>query len=238
MTDPPKLETKNRKLRLSIAAVLAAVIVTLWFNDFPLSSIREDLQAGGWISKVLFVVIGITALTLLVPKTAISMLCGSVFGWSEGITLMLVVAVCAALINYYLGYFFFRTAVDRMSTSSERRAWIPILRHIAKEANAQLHFLVRMTPIPTAFISYAMGSCGSRIKPFLVGTALAIVPQSLWINVGSKMDFYSSEEINSLKIWSLAISILFATITSGWISQLARKRILSVKVTSEKETLP
>ncbi len=208
-----------------IPAVLIAVGVSLMVAGVDINSIvRNSIDRAGIWAPVVFVALGVAALTVLVPKTAVSVLSGAFFGTLTGSLLMLFVAVFAAAINYSLGRWWFRGDVERMLTRSRAPNWLRGLRGVAADAGPGFHLLVRMTPIPTSVISYTMGASGSRVVPFLVGAAAAVIPQSLWVHGGTVLSVSVNEGNTSAVQWigpvvSIAAAILVAALLPRLVAQ-------------------
>ena len=219
---------QKTKIKWIVGFSLIGSIVLLLLSGIKIESTQKILSLSNRTAPILFVLIGSLALTLLVPKTPVSVFSGAVFGWKLGTALMLAVALIAAVVNYYLGSYFFRSTVIHAASSNKYKLWLPVLRLAAETANTKSHFLVRLTPIPTAFISYIMGAMGSRIRPFLMGTALAVLPQSLWVNVGANSEIMDSGTINTMKLFSLCVSIGAAILASTWISRRVRKELKAI----------
>ena len=226
-----------QKTKWAIALVLATGIAAMRYVDIQIEA-AEQLFGGTNVHPIiLFLAGGTAALIMLVPKTPISILGGIIFGWWLGTLLMFAVALLAATTNYYLGRFLFRSAINRFELKSNQRVWIPALRNAAREANVYLHFLVRLTPVPTSIISYSMGASGSRLFPFLLGTLLAVIPQSLWINVGANYGQLEASQMTTAKILSLTISLLAAIAVAVWIPKIVQAHIRSSQFIEKEQNL-
>lgn len=182
-----------------------------------------------WASPIPYTLGASIALTLLIPKTPVSILSGILFGWTLGTLVMLAVALIAATLNYHLGRYLFRSAMDSLAANTKYRIWLPALRKVTEQGTTKMHFFIRLTPIPTAMISYIMGASGSRMRPFLRGTALAVLPQSLWVNVGASYDQVDSVTANSLKLWSLLVSLAAAVFVTIYVAKLAQRELRTLK---------
>jgi len=225
----------TQKIKWVIALGLVTGIGILSYLDIQVESAQQLLQDANVHPVASFLVGGTIALIMLVPKTPISILGGMIFGWWLGTLLMLAVALLAAVVNYYLGRFLFRSAMDRLEQTSTQKTWILAVRRAAREANAYLHFLVRLTPIPTSMISYSMGASGSRLMPFLLGTLLAVIPQSLWINVGANYSQLEASHTTTAKIISFVTSLFAAVFVACWITKIAKNHIRTSNLIETKQ---
>ena len=222
------MNSSSRKL--IIGTGLLCLIVGFWLIGLDFEPAPQMLSHISWADPIFFIAPATLAMTLLVPKTPVSIVSGVLFGWPLGTLLMVVVALLAATTNYYLGYFFFRSTIDRLALTSKHRSWLPALRKTTKEGSTKHHFLVRLTPIPTAMISYIMGAAGSNWRPFLQGTALAVIPQSVWVRVGADYEKVDSASISSIKTFSFILSIIAAILTSIYVAKVARRELKSTEV--------
>ncbi len=226
-----------QKTKWVLALGLATGIVAMRYVNIQIEAVEQLFGVTNVHPIILFLAIGTAALIMLVPKTPISILGGMIFGWWLGTLLMFALALLAATTNYYLGRFLFRSAINRFELKSDQKAWIPALRTAAREANVYLHFLVRLTPIPTSIISYSMGASGSRLFPFLLGTLLAVIPQSLWINVGANYREVETSQMNTAKVMSLTISLLAAIAVAVWIPKIVQAHIRRSQLIETKQDL-
>lgn len=204
----------------------------LWFGS-NFAGLHSRMEALGVWAPLAFIFFGVTALTLLVPKTAVSVTAGALFGTLAGGGLMLLVAVIAAGINYHIGRWWLHDSIDRKlekSSENERyRPWIRAIRDVAAESGFQFHFLIRLTPIPTTLISYAMGMSGSKITPFLLAAAAAVLPQLLWVHGGTAATLVEEPAFSVFRWITIGISIVAGIAISLLVPKLALRRINSMK---------
>ncbi|MGI9471559.1 MAG: VTT domain-containing protein [Rubripirellula sp.] len=180
-----------------------------------------------------FILAGVIALTVLVPKTAVSVAAGALFGTLVGGALMLAIAVIAAAVNYHIGRWWLHDSIDRKLADaggdSQHQRWFHAIRDVASEAGFRFHFLIRLTPIPTTLISYAMGASGSKTKPFLLAAAAAVLPQLLWVHGGTAASLIDEPAVPVLRWCTVAVSILAGIAISVLVPKMAFRRIESMK---------
>jgi hypothetical protein len=82
-----------------------------------------------------------------------------------------------------------------------------------------------------------MGASGSRLFPFLLGTLLAVIPQSLWINVGANYGQLEASQMTTAKILSLTISLLAAIAVAVWIPKIVQAHIRSSQFIEKEQNL-
>ncbi len=138
----------------------------------PLHRVATD---AGRLGPVVAVGTATALLLALVPRTAISLACGALFGAVSGTLYALAAAILCAAIGFALGRhlgrdFVARHARGRLSTMDEwlsRKGTLAVL-------------VVRLIPIaPYGLVSYAYGSSGTRPRPYLAGSALGATPSAV-----------------------------------------------------------
>lgn len=216
-----------RSSRSWLPAIPIVVGIVLWYSGVRLNDWNQWVANAGVWAPLLFVLVGIASLTLLVPKTAVSVLSGAMFGTLVGSLLMLCVAVVAAALNYGIGRWWLRDQMNRTIEASPTQSWLRAIRDVAAESDFRFHLMLRLTPLPTAMISYAMGASGSRMGPFLLGAALAVIPQSLWVHGGTAVTALSEPGTSSLRWFGIVLSLAAATATAIAVPRLAMHRLES-----------
>ncbi|SMP39663.1 hypothetical protein SAMN06265222_101340 [Neorhodopirellula lusitana] len=92
----------------------------------------------------------------------------------------------------------------------------------AHQAGLGFHLLVRLTPIPTTVISYAMGAASARQIPYVTAALLASIPQWLWVYCAASA---SEGSPSTAKWFSIGCSAFAAIALSFWIP----RQLLRVK---------
>lgn len=191
-----------------------------WFGD-----------AGPW-AQTAFILTGIAMISVLVPKTIVSITAGALFGTALGSALMLIIAVLAAALNYSIGHWWLRESIDEriaLGGSHNRIIWARAIRDTAREAGFGFHFLMRLSPLPTTVISYAMGASGSRLCPFLLAAAVAVIPQMLWVHSGTAVSLLNEPDPSALRWASIGVSVTAAIIISSIVPRVAARRVQSMR---------
>jgi uncharacterized membrane protein YdjX (TVP38/TMEM64 family) len=165
------------KRRLLRFAVLAAVVGGLAAASavLPLREIADAVVALGPAAAVAIAVVGGLLLSVLVPRTAITLACGALLGPATGAATALAAAVIAAIATYYAGRWAGRGVLaaraggrlDRLDGWLNRRGLSAVL-------------LVRFLPLaPFGLIGYAYGTTSVCRKRYLLGTTLASIPSAV-----------------------------------------------------------
>ncbi|WP_236554002.1 TVP38/TMEM64 family protein [Nocardioides sp. AX2bis] len=159
-------------LVLAFAAASVALHLSGWSGPERLQALVES---AGWAGAAVFVV-GY-ALLVLVPSPAslLTILSGVLFGLWWGTLLAWAGALLGAFGGFLLGRRLGRPAVDRMLRGRLEHADRVLARHGLVAVLA-----VRLLPLfPFTPINYASGLLGVRLRDYVLGTALGIVPGAL-----------------------------------------------------------
>jgi uncharacterized membrane protein YdjX (TVP38/TMEM64 family) len=223
---------KYVSLRFLVPLTLLACGVGLVVSGFHFSDLREELaRSGKWI-PLIFVLCGVAAMSVWVPKTAVSLSAGAIFGTFLGGFLMLFVAVAAAILNYSLARWWLHNAIctklDREQQSSSRKR-LRDIRNLAAEAGFLFHLMVRLSPIPTTLISYTMGASGSRLRPFLSAAAVAVLPQLLWVQSGASVAMIADGSASTSHWVAVFTSVAAAVLTSILVPTMALRQMKQMK---------
>jgi uncharacterized membrane protein YdjX (TVP38/TMEM64 family) len=167
----------GRKQGLIRVGVLAAVIGGLGVAaaTLPLRDIAHSLPALGPVAAVAMAVVGGLLLSVLVPRTAITLACGALLGAAQGAATALAAAVIAAIATYYLGRWAGRGALSARSGGRLERldGWL-------NRRGLSAVLLVRFLPLaPFGLIGYAYGTTSVCRKRYLLGTTLASIPSAV-----------------------------------------------------------
>ena len=145
---------------------------------------------------------------------------------------MLIIAVVAAALNYAIGRWWLFESINRKLNDAGQRnraMWVRAVRDVASDAGFGFHFLIRLSPVPTTLISYAMGASGSRMRPFLLAAAVAVIPQTLWVHGGTAATLIADHNDSALRWTSVAIAVLAAIAISILVPRMAMARIIAMK---------
>lgn len=177
MTSVEQAATSDpRRTALVRAGALALGVgaVALLASQTPLQSLPDQVRGLGAFGPVAAIAAAVPLLMALVPRTALSLACGLLFGAIAGAAVSLTAAVCAATATFLLGRWAGRRFVqDRLRGRLARAdAWL------ARRGTLAV-VVVRLLPIaPFGLVGYAYGTSGTRMRHYLAGTAIGGAPSS------------------------------------------------------------
>ncbi len=236
MNMPPASRTVHRPLpgkgsrRFFVPAILVACAAVLLFLGVDIGDTKDWLrQLGPW-APIMFVAVAVPLMSILVPKTAVSVTAGALFGTALGSALMVVIAVTAAGTNYAIGRWWLRESIDRMladrsQRSDEEETLKQAIAETAADAGFALHLMIRLSPVPTMIISYSIGAVGGRLRPYLAAAAVAVIPQMLWVHSGTAASLGHDQNPSTLRWISIGLSVMMAIAISVIVPRKAMQRL-------------
>jgi uncharacterized membrane protein YdjX (TVP38/TMEM64 family) len=243
MNKPIAFTPYSSRLPRSIIFILCAIVsvscLILIGVGTSLSSIQAwlrtvSVEAPIWAAPILFVAISIVLMSLVVPKTVVSVTAGALFGTQLGGLLVTIIALSAAALNFVIGRWCFAQLIDRrIQVAVDSGAnWPRALRELASEGGLGFHLLFRFAPIPSMIVNYSMGAANARMVPYLLGAAIGVLPQLLWVHGGTIATVDPVGDQNSLvSAWrpiTAGVSILAAIAISVLIPKQVMRRIESM----------
>jgi uncharacterized membrane protein YdjX (TVP38/TMEM64 family) len=171
---PARVDWRRRLLRIGLlGGVVAGVGAAAAL--LPLQSVASQIAAFGTAGAVAIAVVGGLLLSVLVPRTAITLACGALLGPATGAATALAAAVIAAIATYLLGRWAGRGALAARSGGRLERldGWL-------NRRGLSAVLLVRFLPLaPYGLIGYAYGTTSVCRKQYLLGTTLASIPSAV-----------------------------------------------------------
>lgn len=152
----------------TVAALAVAAMV------LPLRKLPEYIEGMGAAGVLAAVPVGALLLSGLIPRSAISLAFGALFGPLLGAACAMSAAILAATGTFAVGRWLGRDAVERIC-----QRWGKLGRLDALTARRGLLavIVVRLMPVaPFGVIGYAYGASSVRVRHYLLGTLLAGTP--------------------------------------------------------------
>ncbi len=160
---------------LLLLLLLAAVAASIIWGPPDLERLRAEVEASGTRGPALF--LGVYVLLALVPwpKAVLTAAAGALFGLWVGAGLALAGALGGAVIAFGIGRLLGRDAVDRLLRGKVARVDALLAEH-----GLSAVLVVRLLPlVPFTAVNYASGLSGVRFAPYVVGSALGMIPGTL-----------------------------------------------------------
>lgn len=171
---PAPMGWKRRLVRFGLLGLVVAGLAVA-AAILPLQEIADTVAKLGPAAAVGVAVVGGLLLSVLVPRTAITVACGALLGASIGAATALAAAVIAATATYYAGRWAGRGALQARVGGRLQRldGWL-------NRRGLAAVLLVRFLPLaPFGLIGYAYGTTSVCQKRYLLGTTLASIPSAI-----------------------------------------------------------
>ncbi len=151
-------------------------------DGFDVDTIRAQVDDAGPLGWAVFFVLYVAAVVLLAPGTPISLLGAALFGFAVGFPLVWAGAVVGTLITFLLARHLGAGFVETLFGERVRTAQGWTANH-----GLGLVLLVRLVPLfPFNFVNYFLGLTRVRVRDYVIGTALGIIPgTALFMLIGA-----------------------------------------------------
>jgi uncharacterized membrane protein YdjX (TVP38/TMEM64 family) len=199
-----------------VLIVLAAIGLAVVLGTPDVAAMRSRVDAAGRWGPALFFVL-YAGLTLLPsPKALLTAAGGALFGLWVGAGLALAAALVGAIASFGLGRLLGRDAVDRLI-----RGRLARVDEMLADHGLSAVLVVRLVPlVPFTAINYASGLSGVGFRPYVLGSAVGMVPGSL---------AYAALGAYGTNPWGLAAagSVLVVLVVGGswWARRLDARQV-------------
>ncbi|XAS77125.1 TVP38/TMEM64 family protein [Dermatophilaceae bacterium Sec6.4] len=196
-----------------LALIAAGTVAVLLVGIPDAATLRENFAQAGVLGVLAFIALYALLSLTPIPASALTIAAGISFGLVRGILVVDVAATIGAIAALYLGRLLGRDAVRGMAG-----ARLDSLDELLSRRGLVSVLLVRMVPIfPFAAVNYASGLTAVKVRDYVIGTAVGILPASVaYVAVGA----YGSKP-GSLPFVLAVSSLVIVTVVGG---VLARRR--------------
>lgn len=163
----------GRALRVALLAGWVALLAWAVLHGPDLETVRAWTADAGLRGAVVYLAAYVLAVQALVPRPALNIAGGLLFGLAAGVLLALAGGVLAAVVQFAVARHVAGDALSRRLPERVRNQLEGLVGWRALMAVVQL----RLIPvIPYQMVNYGFGLTGLRAAPFAVGTALGSLP--------------------------------------------------------------
>ena len=160
-----------------LGLALVTVVIILRFTNAAqyvtlanIQRLRED--SGAW-APITFVVLYSVGTVIAFPGSLMSLAGGLLFGTLIGGTLIVAGAACGATVAFLLARYAGRDAIQKFISGSQLEKFDRLISGSGLSAV----LFTRLVPLfPFNFINFAWGLTGVRLRDYLVGTVVGIIP--------------------------------------------------------------
>lgn len=156
-----------------LLVVSTALAVLLGAPD--IEGLRADVEAAGVWGPVWFLTIYVGLSLIPCPKAVLTAAGGALFGLLPGAALSLLAALVGATISFGVGRLLGRELIDRLTQGRSGK-----VDDLLREHGVTAVMVVRLVPlVPYIVINYAAGVTGIRLRHYVLGSAVGMIPGSL-----------------------------------------------------------
>ena len=214
--------------KLSVILTVAGVILVI---GHELELYLPDLEL--WIQKLgVFAPLGFIALFVVLTPVFVSVdtLCfaaGLLFSLGAAQVYMTIATYLASALIFFLGRYAFK---DRVVTFIAKHKQLATLDTTISHQPFKLMFLLRLTPLPFAMLSYAFSVTEARFWPYLGATSGILIYNASLVYMG-----YTTKHLAGLVSGSakqsdvsyplLALGVLISVLVLYYVTKIARETI-------------
>ena len=205
---------KIRKYGLPIL-IVAAIGAALWF--LPVSDWLKFLQSWieslGPLAPIAYVLLYVTTTVLLIPGSLLTIGAGGIFGFWQGLAVVIVSANLGALAAFLLTRTFLRERVARWAAGNPKFAALD--RAIGREG-FKMVLLARLSPVfPFTLLNYLLGLTTVRTGSYVLANLIGMLPGTfLYVYIGATARDALSGGAGTAGTWKIVLRIvgLLATV--------------------------
>ena len=166
-------------------SVILALAVLILFIGHELELYLNDLEL--WIQKLgVFAPLGFVALFVVLTPFFVSVdtLCfvaGLIFSFGAGELYVVIATYLASAFIFFLGRYLIK---DRVIAFISRHKHLAALDTAINDQPFKLMFLLRLTPLPFAMLSYALSVTQVKFRPYLAATSGILIYNSSLVYMG------------------------------------------------------
>lgn len=216
------------KAKLIIFALIA-VVFTVGIFFLPVDkfvkyirSFVEEYSIPGIVTVI--VMYGVFAV-LLIPGSAITVLCGGVFGLVTGTIVVVLGSNLGAFFAFLISKTFLRSRVE---TWIEKYPKFKRLYSALEKNDFKIVFLTRLSPLfPYTLLNYFLGVAKVRLIPYLIASFIGMLPGTfLYIYIGVvATEVASSSSVEKAKLIFYIIGFVATILVVALVTQTAKKAL-------------
>jgi len=232
-TPIPVKETREAVVKAAtLAVVLTAVIFGVRHSPLAVYLDPEHLEAwnalvgaAGMWAKPIFIAVGALVILVGVPRMAVSVAGGMLFGIAMGLATVLAATLLSAMVTFYLGRWLGRHIVERRFGNHYQ-----VIRGVMREHGVAAVVLIRQMPLTALMVNLLCSVSGVRARHYFFGSVIGLLPGSIIFVIfgaGVRRDFYLRAGGASALLILVTVATLLVVNRTQWLTplrELARRR--------------
>lgn len=169
-------------LRLLIISGLALTIfLSVRGFQLYLPDLEKWLQGMGAFGFIAFIALFVVATPLFISVDTLCFVAGVLFPLLPGILYVAVATYGAAAVIFILGRYFFREKVTLLLRKHQK---LSKLNDVLANDGLHVMLLLRLLPLPFAWLSYALSVTQVQLKPYLIATSGILIYNTALVYFG------------------------------------------------------
>lgn len=185
---------------------IKAMLDTAWVD--------HEVRGQGLWGEGLFVLVGLVAVALGLPRQAVSFGAGYAFGLVQGTGLALLATLIGSVLSFYYARFIGREALTRRFPDRIRR-----IDAFLAGNELTMAIILRLSPVSNNLVAnVAAGVSGVRVVPFFLGSLVGYLPQTVVFALAG-----AGFELDKMLTWTLsALLFVASTVLGVWLWRRTR----------------
>jgi len=177
--------------KLAIASVFVGVILLISHAlKLYLPGLEVRIQDLGAFAPLGFILLFVVLTPFFVSVDALCFAAGLLFSLGAGVFYIIIATYLASALIFFLGRYLLR---DRVMTHLAEHKRFSELNEVMKDNAFKLMFLLRLTPLPFAMLSYAFSVTEVRFRPYLAATSGILIYNTSLVYFG-----YTAKHLSGL----------------------------------------
>lgn len=222
--------TSNRTGYFLACLLFAVSVIFLSKELFSHVNALESWIAslGPW-AFIVFLLIYVILCSVLVPESLLGIIAGFTFGIIDGLWLVMIGNLIAAILQYSLACTAIRPIINQLLVSKPK---LKLIQTAVLKKELKLQMLLRLTPINRSITNYVLGAAGVKMGYYLMACACMLPNLALEVYVGYasktwvKTATQHTDQIAGHAITTL-IGVMIAIVVMILITRTAQKAIRS-----------
>jgi uncharacterized membrane protein YdjX (TVP38/TMEM64 family) len=224
------MQFKNLSItrKLSVILAIAAVILIMGHElELYLPDLELWIQKLGAFAPLGFIVLFVVLTPVFISVDTLCFAAGLLFSIGAAEVYMIIATYLAAALIFFLGRYAFR---DKVVTFIAKHKQLATLDSTINNQPFKLMFLLRLTPLPFAILSYAFSVTEVRFWPYLGATSGILIYNASLVYMG-----YTTKHLAGLVSGSakqggvsyplLALGVVISLLVLFYVTKTARETI-------------
>lgn len=194
--------TNQKTILLSTAIAIALFALALLPSQLLLSQGIDQQSVGEWLAQwlptskvhqlLVLLAIGVSVLTVGLPRQFVAIACGYILGVEQGFVLALVATTLACFLTAIISRYVLAGFVHNRYPKQQQG----LFRFLSINEFTKA-LIIRLLPIGSNFLTNVVaGACNIKLTPFVFGSMLGFIPQVLVFNlVGAGISLSSGQHL-------------------------------------------